>query len=78
MPTQRVSSVSDTGSKHHRDKHGVVHRVVGEQDWTWEHFLACDYNSGYRIEEAKIVWTGAPVTCITCVAFVVPAVVREM
>lgn len=62
----------------HIDKHGVVHRVVGEQDWTWEHFLACDYISGYRIEEAKIVRTDAPVTCIACSVFVVPAVAREM
>ncbi len=74
----RNQSTGVDSMKHHLDKHGVVHRVVGEQDWTWEHFLACDYNGGYRIEEAKIVWTGAPVTCITCVAFVVPAVVREM
>lgn len=61
----------------HRDAEGLVHRVVGEQDWTWENFLACDYTAGYRILEEAIRKTNAPVTCLRCLGFRAPPTVQD-
>ncbi len=51
------------------DEHDVTHRIIGEQDWTWEYYKACDVGMRERIPDTKIAVHPAywfP-TCVACV-----------
>lgn len=51
----------------HKDPNGIIHRVVGEQDWSMEYYWACKpWNEGGSQLREKDCKKDRVVTCVVC------------